>query len=117
MLTRQMADIAAERGWNPLSTGAHPGYTRTNLQTAGASLGRDKPKRSLLNSFTVLPSQLPEQGAEPLLYAAAAPGPSPAATTDRAAVSGSSDRPLRPASPAVPSTPPRTPGSGPPPNG
>ncbi|NEE60386.1 SDR family NAD(P)-dependent oxidoreductase, partial [Streptomyces sp. SID8455] len=30
MLTRQLADIAAERGWNLLSTGAHPGYTRTN---------------------------------------------------------------------------------------
>lgn len=77
MLTRQLADIAAERGWNLLSTGAHPGYTRTNLQTAGASLGRDKPKRSLLNSFTVLPSQLPAQGAEPLLYAAADPGAAP----------------------------------------
>ncbi|MER6193585.1 SDR family oxidoreductase [Streptomyces cyaneofuscatus] len=77
MLTRQLADIAAERGWNLLSTGAHPGYTRTNLQMAGASLGRDKPKRSLLNSFTVLPSQLPEQGAEPLLYAAADPGAVP----------------------------------------
>jgi len=77
MLTRQLADIAAERGWHLLSTGAHPGYTRTNLQTAGASLGRDKPKRSLLNSFTVLPSQLPEQGAEPLLYAAADPGAVP----------------------------------------
>ncbi|MGW9304974.1 SDR family oxidoreductase [Streptomyces cyaneofuscatus] len=77
MLTRQLADVAAERGWSLLSTGAHPGYTRTNLQTAGASLGRDKPKRSLLNSFTVLPSQLPEQGAEPLLYAAADPGAVP----------------------------------------
>ncbi|MGW3830268.1 SDR family oxidoreductase [Streptomyces microflavus] len=77
MLTRQLADIAAERGWNLLSTGAHPGYTRTNLQTAGASLGRDKPKRSLLNSLTVLPSQLPAQGAEPLLYAAADPGAVP----------------------------------------
>ncbi|MFD3414818.1 SDR family NAD(P)-dependent oxidoreductase [Streptomyces cyaneofuscatus] len=77
MLTRQPAVIAAERGWNLLSTGAHPGYTRTNLQTAGASLGRDKPKRSLLNSFTVLPSQLPEQGAEPLLHEAADPAAVP----------------------------------------
>ena len=40
MMTRQLAAVAAERGWNLLSTGAHPGYTRTNLQTAGASLGR-----------------------------------------------------------------------------
>ncbi|MFE6984343.1 SDR family oxidoreductase [Streptomyces griseus] len=72
MMTRQLADVAAERGWELLSTGAHPGYTRTNLQTAGASLGRDKPKRSMLNSMNILPSQLPEQGAEPLLYAATA---------------------------------------------
>ena len=34
--------IAAERGWNLISNAAHPGYTRTNLQSAGASLGRDK---------------------------------------------------------------------------
>ncbi|MFJ3328787.1 SDR family oxidoreductase [Streptomyces griseus] len=72
MMTRQLADVAAERGWELLSTGAHPGYTRTNLQTAGASLGRDRPKRSMLNSMKILPSQLPEQGAEPLLYAATA---------------------------------------------
>ncbi|MFE7772646.1 SDR family oxidoreductase [Streptomyces sp. NPDC057445] len=73
MLTRHLAAVAAERGWRLLSTGAHPGYTRTNLQTAGASLGRDKPKRSLLTSLDFLPSQEPEQGAEPLLYAATSP--------------------------------------------
>src|ERR1022692_4461993 len=49
MLTRHLAAVAAERGWNLMSTAAHPGFTRTNLQTAGASLGRDKPKRTLLN--------------------------------------------------------------------
>lgn len=79
MLTRQLAAVAAERGWNLLSTGAHPGYTRTNLQTAGATLGRDKPKRSLLNSLAILPSQGVEQGAEPLLYAATSPDATPAA--------------------------------------
>ncbi|MGW6057004.1 SDR family oxidoreductase [Streptomyces sp. NPDC055189] len=73
MLTRQLADVVAARGWNLLSTAAHPGYTRTNLQTAGASLGRDKPKFSLLTSLDFLPSQGVEQGAEPLLYAATSP--------------------------------------------
>ncbi|MFC1408348.1 SDR family oxidoreductase [Streptacidiphilus sp. N1-12] len=73
MLTQQLAAVAAERGWDLLSTGAHPGYTRTNLQTAGANLGRDKPKRSLLNSLDFLPSQEVEQGAEPLLHAATSP--------------------------------------------
>ncbi|MET8325964.1 SDR family oxidoreductase [Streptomyces sp. NPDC005181] len=75
MLTRQLADIAAERGWGLLSTGAHPGYTRTNLQTAGASLGRGKPSRlhALVGAIDFLPSQGVEQGAEPLLYAATDP--------------------------------------------
>ena len=73
MLTRHLAGVAAERGWDLLSTGAHPGYTRTNLQTAGATLGRDKPKRGLLTGLDFLPSQEVEQGAEPLLYAATTP--------------------------------------------
>ncbi|HEX9334316.1 MAG TPA: SDR family oxidoreductase [Pseudonocardiaceae bacterium] len=73
MLTRHLAAVAAERGWHLMSTGAHPGYTRTNLQTAGASLGRDKPRRSLLGSLDFLPSQDVEQGTEPLLFAATSP--------------------------------------------
>lgn len=75
ILTRQLAVVAAERGWPLLSTAAHPGYTRTNLQTAGASLGTGKPSftYSLMNRFDILPSQGVEQGAEPLLYAATSP--------------------------------------------
>jgi NAD(P)-dependent dehydrogenase (short-subunit alcohol dehydrogenase family) len=75
MLTRHLAAIAEQRQWGLTSTAAHPGYTRTNLQTAGASLGRDKPTRlhSLLFSIDFLPSQEVEQGAEPLLYAATSP--------------------------------------------
>ena len=75
MMTLHLADLAARNGWNLISNGAHPGFTRTNLQTAGASLGRDTPKRTPFNArFNPLPSQEPEQGAEPLLYAAADPG-------------------------------------------
>jgi NAD(P)-dependent dehydrogenase (short-subunit alcohol dehydrogenase family) len=75
MFTQHLAVIAAERDWNLVSTGAHPGYTRTNLQTAGASLGRDKPSRlhTLMSAVDFLPSQDVEQGAEPLLYAATSP--------------------------------------------
>jgi NAD(P)-dependent dehydrogenase (short-subunit alcohol dehydrogenase family) len=73
MLTEHLAAIAAERGWNLLSTAAHPGFTRTNLQTAGASLGRDKPKRNVFNSIGILPSQDVGPGTEPLLYAATSP--------------------------------------------
>ncbi|MET4924228.1 SDR family oxidoreductase [Streptomyces sp. PSRA5] len=74
MLTRQLARIAAERGWRLLSTGAHPGYTRTNLQTAGASLGTGRTTLTrLLTKLDFLPSQEAEQGTEPLLYAATSP--------------------------------------------
>ena len=75
MMSLHLADLAARTGWNLISNGAHPGFTRTNLQTAGASLGRDKPKRTPFNvGFNPLPSQAVEQGTEPLLYAAADPG-------------------------------------------
>jgi NAD(P)-dependent dehydrogenase (short-subunit alcohol dehydrogenase family) len=75
MMTVHLADLAAQNGWNLMSNAAHPGFTRTNLQTAGAGLGRDTPKRTPFNaSFNPLPSQDVEQGAEPLLYAAADPG-------------------------------------------
>ena len=73
MLTLHLAAIAARHGWNLLSTAAHPGFTRTNLQTAGASLGRDNPKRTVYNSLNILPSQEVGPGTEPLLYAATSP--------------------------------------------
>jgi NAD(P)-dependent dehydrogenase (short-subunit alcohol dehydrogenase family) len=75
MFTQHLAVVAAERDWNLMSTAAHPGYTHTNLQTAGPSLGRDKPTRlyALLTATDLVPSQGVEQGAEPLLYAATSP--------------------------------------------
>lgn len=73
LLSQHLAAISLQRGWNLMSTAAHPGFTRTNLQTAGASLGREKPRRSLLNSLNFLPSQDVEHGTEPLLYAATSP--------------------------------------------
>ncbi|MGW0566739.1 SDR family oxidoreductase [Streptomyces tauricus] len=69
-----LADLSAERGWNLLSTAAHPGYTMTNLQTAGAALGRAKPARTFINQLGfLLPRQQVEEGTEPLLYAATSP--------------------------------------------
>jgi NAD(P)-dependent dehydrogenase (short-subunit alcohol dehydrogenase family) len=73
MLATRLATVAAQRGWTLLSNAAHPGFTRTNLQTAGASLGRDKPKRTPLNSFSILPSQEVGPGTEPLLCATTSP--------------------------------------------
>ncbi|HEY2279958.1 MAG TPA: SDR family oxidoreductase [Streptosporangiaceae bacterium] len=72
MLTEHLAALTTERGWNLLSTAAHPGFTRTNLQTSGPNLGRDKPRWSPLES-SLLPSQGVETGAEPLLLAATSP--------------------------------------------
>ena len=74
MLALHLAAIAAERDWNLMSNAAHPGFTRTNLQTAGASLGRDTPKRTPFNGPSILPSQGFEPGTEPLLYAGTSPG-------------------------------------------
>jgi NAD(P)-dependent dehydrogenase (short-subunit alcohol dehydrogenase family) len=73
LMAHRLAQIVTERGWHLMSNAAHPGFTRTNLQTAGANLGRDKPKRTIFNSVPLLPSQLPPQGTEPLLYAATSP--------------------------------------------
>ena len=70
MMTLHLAELAGQRGWNLMSNAAHPGFTRTNLQTAGASLGRDRPKRTPFNSPSILPSQAVGPGTEPLLYAA-----------------------------------------------
>ena len=75
LMARHLAVVAADRGWNLISNAAHPGFTRTNLQSAGASLGRDRPPRTPLTLFgRFVPSQLPPFGAEPLLFAATDPG-------------------------------------------
>ena len=71
LLTKRLAELAQDAGSPLLSTAAHPGYTQTNLQTSGASLGRDRRRRLRTGP---IPSQQPSQGAEPLLYAAADPG-------------------------------------------
>jgi NAD(P)-dependent dehydrogenase (short-subunit alcohol dehydrogenase family) len=73
LFARQLAAACTQRRWSLASIAAHPGYTRTNLQTAGASLGRDKPRRAPGTGIPLVPSQAVEQGAEPMLYAATSP--------------------------------------------
>lgn len=73
LLGRWLAAVAVARGWDLLSTIAHPGYTRTNLQTAGRNLGRSADTQLPPRSRTILPSQSVETGAEPLLFAATSP--------------------------------------------
>jgi NAD(P)-dependent dehydrogenase (short-subunit alcohol dehydrogenase family) len=71
LLGEELARLATERGWTLVSTIAHPGYTRTNLQTAGANLGRDAPRPTKTGTAPWI--QHVEQGAEPLLFAATDP--------------------------------------------
>jgi len=71
LMARQLAKIADERGWPLLSTAAHPGYTRTNLQTAGRNLTSSRQRPPIRR--TIIPSQGVETGAEPLLFATADP--------------------------------------------
>lgn len=78
MMTLHLADIAARHKWPLLSVGAHPGTTRTNLMVSGPTMGGSRPSSLTSLAAKIVPSQSPEQGAEPLLYAAtsldAAPG-------------------------------------------
>jgi NAD(P)-dependent dehydrogenase (short-subunit alcohol dehydrogenase family) len=73
MLSNHLAKLSVDRGWGLVSVAAHPGYTRTNLQTAGASLGRTSSLMRLLMRYNPLPKQEVESGTEPLLFAAADP--------------------------------------------
>jgi NAD(P)-dependent dehydrogenase (short-subunit alcohol dehydrogenase family) len=73
VFARHLAEIARERKWTLTSNAAHPGYTRTNLISAGASLGRDRPRRQWVNRAAYFVSQSVESGAEPMLYAVTSP--------------------------------------------
>lgn len=73
LLGRHLAVIAEQRAWDLFSTIAHPGYTRTNLQTAGRNLGRAPGQQIPTRRRTILPSQGVETGSEPLLFAATSP--------------------------------------------
>lgn len=72
-LGRWLATVATRRGWDLTSTLAHPGYTRTNLQTAGRNLERGPDSQLPPVRRTLLPSQSADVGAEPLLVAATSP--------------------------------------------
>lgn len=71
LMATRLAEIASERGWALRSMAAHPGYTRTNLQTAGANLGRERQRQP--SQRTPFWTQDVEQGSEPMLFATADP--------------------------------------------
>jgi NAD(P)-dependent dehydrogenase (short-subunit alcohol dehydrogenase family) len=68
LLALHLHTLSVELDWPLVSTGAHPGYTRTNLQSAGRSLGRSKPVSPSQRAWPF--TQDVAQGSEPILYAA-----------------------------------------------
>src|SRR5271156_2428675 len=67
-----------EAGWGIVSSAAHPGLTKTNLQISGPSRGREKPalmQRLYTGSWRLAPFlwQEIDDGILPALYAAATP--------------------------------------------
>lgn len=77
LFTHELARRLAARGSGVVAAAAHPGYARTNLQTAGPKLeGRNATARVVEVGNRVV-GQSPEAGALPTLYAATAPGVRP----------------------------------------
>ncbi|WP_275233977.1 hypothetical protein [Pantoea ananatis] len=71
MFANQLGHIAKTRHWPLLSTSAHPGHTRTNLQTSGPNLGTASTRKKLM--YYLVPSVRVEWATESLLRAAVDP--------------------------------------------
>ncbi|GGF39035.1 SDR family oxidoreductase [Subtercola lobariae] len=71
MFTKEFARRNASLGWGVLSLAAHPGFSRTNLQSSGPNLGRAKPSRAM-TAMNRMPgmTQSAAEGALPELFAA-----------------------------------------------
>lgn len=65
---------ATAAGTSVRSMAAHPGYARTNLQSAGPQLGGTNPETAILAGVTRLAGQPAAMGALPTLMAATMPG-------------------------------------------
>src|SRR5262245_38056216 len=66
---------SVRNGWGILSNAAHPGSTRTNLQTTGPNMGKESRSTNLIELPMRLPgmSQDAAHGALPTLFAATSP--------------------------------------------
>ncbi|MEH3479508.1 SDR family oxidoreductase [Enterobacter cloacae] len=71
LFANQLARIAHERGWPLISTSAHPGHTRTNLQISGPNMGTGSHHRKLM--FALVPSVSVVRATDSLLRAAVDP--------------------------------------------
>ena len=74
LFTFELQRRAARAGIDLVAVAAHPGYARTNLQTAGARMtGRVVLERAW-SAFNAVAGQSAARGALPTVYAAVAPG-------------------------------------------
>ncbi|GAA0999915.1 SDR family oxidoreductase [Subtercola frigoramans] len=74
MFAKEFARRSASLGWKILSVAAHPGFSRTNLQSSGPNLGREKPS-GFMSRMNAAPgmTQSAAEGALPELFAATNP--------------------------------------------
>ena len=77
LFTRELARRAASAGADLVSVAAHPGYARTNLQSAGPRMAGRKATESAMHVLTLALGQSAETGALPQLRAATDPGVRP----------------------------------------
>jgi NAD(P)-dependent dehydrogenase (short-subunit alcohol dehydrogenase family) len=75
LFTLELQRRSDAAGWGIMSNAAHPGSTRTNLQSSGPNLGKSSPGTNLVELSMRMPgvSQDAAQGALPTLYAATSP--------------------------------------------
>lgn len=117
MLTRQLADIAADAAGTCSAPAPTPATPAPTSRRPARAWGATSPSAPCSTRSPCCPPSSPSRARNRCCTPRPTREPFPAATTDRAAASDSSARPPRPASPAAPSTPPPMPGSGPSPNG
>ncbi len=74
MLSMELARRSREGDWGIVSTGAHPGFARTNLQVTGPKMGGAKVSASELSGKIPLLSHSSYSGGLPTVMAATSPG-------------------------------------------
>lgn len=74
LFVHELARRLAAAGSEIVAAAAHPGYSNTNLQTAGARMEGKKAKEQFMAVGNRIFAQSAESGALPTLYAATAPG-------------------------------------------
>ncbi len=74
LFIHELARRLRDSGSDIVAAAAHPGYSDTNLQAAGARMAGQKAKERFMNVGNRLFAQSAASGALPTLYAATAPG-------------------------------------------